>query len=260
MLASEMVIDWRKCALRSEIEFSKALLSQPVIYTDFIHLFNPHVPWGGDFNRIIDGKITRLDQFDRIVTQVNRIHKDKGLDKPDRFDIRAPVLDETHWKDYLLDRGYRLLTAIFFNSPTQLIELPTGFTLYTPTPGEYFDWYEGSTKLNSYYEDGWFKRHLSLKANFIQVFKPYWLLNGKDLVGWVYSANLGRYTRLFEVEIDKSFRGSGMGRLLLQAMIGEGYRQATDYVLLQSSEQLRQFYEKCGFRECSSNSVIRLIE
>ena len=76
----------------------------------------------------------------------------------------------------------------------------------------------------------------------------------------MYSANLGKYSRLFEVEIEQHFQGQGMGRLLLQAIISEGYSQGAEHILLQANDRLRLFYEKSGFRECSQNSIIRLIQ
>jgi len=254
------MINWDEYALNSEIEFSKALLSQPVEYPDFIHMYNPFVPWGGDFNRALNIKVTGLDYFEHIVSQIKRVHQEKGLDKPDRFDIRKPVLDEMQWTDSLLKKGFTMQAAIFFNSPTKMLELPSGYTLYAPSETEYFDWYAKLTETRGYFDDNWYKLLLPLQANFIQVFKPNWLLKDKDLIGWVYSAYLGNYCRLFEVEVVSHFQGMGMGRLLLQEIICEGYRQGAEYILLQSNAYLKPFYEKCGFKECSRNSIIRLIE
>jgi GNAT superfamily N-acetyltransferase len=253
-------INWDECALTSELEFSKALLSQPTEYPDFIHVHNPYVTWCGDFNRALRVKITDFQSFDRIKTQIEQIHREKRLDKPDRYDICTPPLIEKQWHDHLLQMGYDLLTAIFFNIPTKETELPVGYSLYSPSKTEYLDWYSELAKTQGYYAEEWFNQHLPLKENFIQSFKPYWLLKNKDMVGWVYSSNLGRYCRLFEVQIEKHFQGHGMGRLLLQAIINEGYRQGTEYILLQANDRSRSFYEKCGFVDCSRNSIIRLIQ
>lgn len=38
-------IDWAGIALRSEIEYSKALGSVPTEYTSFCHLYSEAVPW-----------------------------------------------------------------------------------------------------------------------------------------------------------------------------------------------------------------------
>ncbi len=253
-------INWDECALDSELEFSKALLSQPIEYPDFIHMYNSHVAWCGDFNRALWVRITDFQSFDNIKSQIEQIHQEKRLEKPDRFDIRTPVLDEKQWRDHLQKMGYALQTAIFFNAPTKEMDLPTGYSLCTPSNAEYFDWYSQLAKSQGYYDEDWFKQHLPLKANFIQVFRPYWLLKNKDLVGWVYSSNLGKYCRLFEVEVEQHFQGQGMGRLLLQAIVSEGYKQGGEYILLQSNNRLRPFYEKCGFVECSKNSIIRLMQ
>lgn len=253
-------MNWDERALYSEIEFSKALKSQPIEYPNFIHMYNHLVSWCGDFNRALGVRIPTLQSFDEIIARVEQIHQEKKLDKPDRYDISPPVLDEGRWKDYLLKKGYRLQTAIFFHAPTVKIELPASFSLHSPSYTEYFDWYTGIAKSQGYYNDDWFEQHLPLKANFIQLFKPYWLLKDKEQIGWVYSANLGEYTRLFEVEIHQHFQGQGMGRLLLQAIIAEGYSQGAKFVLLQANEQLRRFYKKSGFKECSKNSIIRLIQ
>ena len=111
-------IDWAANALLSEIEFSKALKSQPTTYPSFIHLFNPHVPWGGDYNRVVGVKLTDFGSFDGVYAQVEEIHHQKGLEPPDRFDIAPPTLDENMWQGYLNAEGYTLRTAIFFQTPT----------------------------------------------------------------------------------------------------------------------------------------------
>jgi hypothetical protein len=85
--------NWFEKALHSEIEFSKALQSQPTQYPNFIHLYNPHVPWGGDFNRAVGVQITDFRVFDEIIIQVEQIHLEKGLERPDRFDALPPALE-----------------------------------------------------------------------------------------------------------------------------------------------------------------------
>jgi GNAT superfamily N-acetyltransferase len=252
-------MNWDECSLNSELEFSKALLSQPVEYPGFIHMYNPHVPWGGDFNRALRVKITDFQSFENIKKQIEQIHLDKRLEKPDRFDICVPVLDEKQWRDHLQEMGYGLQTVIFFNAPTRKMILPAGYSLYSPSNAEYFEWFSGLARSQGYYGEEWFKQLIPLKENFILMFKPYWLMKNKDLVGWVYSANLGKYCRLFEVEIEQHFQNQGMGKILLQAISSEGYRQGTEFILLQSNNRLRPFYEKCGFLECSRNSIIRLV-
>ena len=251
-------IDWAAKALLSEIEFSKALKSQPTTYPYFIHLYNPHVPWGGDYNRAVGVNLTGLELFDEINAQVAEIHQQKRLDPLDRFDIAPPPLDENMWQGHLNAEGYTLRTAIFFQAPTQPIELPAGFTLYQPSSDEYLAWYNKLADEQGYAASDWFQPSLPLRKNFIKVYQPYWLMRYGEQVGWVYTAHLGDFSRLFEVEIKPQFQHQGMGRLLMQAVIAEGHRQGTRHILLQTSERLRPFYESCGFRECTRNSIIRL--
>lgn len=251
-------IDWVQTALDSEIEFSKAYKSQPRVYSNFIHLYNQSVPWGGDFNRAVGVRLTDFDSFDQIVAQVEQIHKDKGLDRPSRYDLYPPALDEGLWRDYLAQRGYRLETAVFFYSPAADEVLVSEFALYTPSWDEYLEWYCSLAKSRGYYDEQRFQMVKSLQENFVRVFKPYWLLKNDEMVGWVYCANLGKYTRLFDVGVRPEFRGQGLGKTLLQAIKIESGRQGAQFVLLQAGERLRQFYEKSGFRECSKNSIIWL--
>jgi len=251
-------IDWAANALLSEIEFSKALNSQPTTYPYFIHLYNPHVPWGGDYNRAVGVKLTDFESFEDVNAQVSVIHHQMRLEPPDRFDIAPPALDENMWQGYLTAKGYTLRTAIFFQSPTQPVKLTAGFTLYHPSTDEYMAWYIKLAEEQGYAATDWFQPSLPLKENFSQVFQPYWLMRGEEQVGWVYAAHLGGFSRLFEVEIKPQFQRQGMGRLLMQAMIAEGYSQGTRHILLQTSARLRSFYEKCGFQECTRNSIIRL--
>ena len=253
-------INWERNALDSEVEYSRALKSEAVEYLKFIHMYNAFVPWSGDFNRAVGVKITDFQSFEEIICQVERIHKEKNLERPDRYDIYSPTLDRSLWQDYLLEKGYKLDTAIFFCAPTLSEYLPSGFTLKVPSEQEYIDWYRHLIQLRGYYDEQWFQMLVPLQLHFIRVFKPYWLLREGDLVGWVYCANLGEYVRLFEVEINQDFRGQGFGILLLRAIRMECDKPGAQFILLQSGESLRNFYEKAGFRECASNSIVRLTE
>ncbi len=252
-------ISWAEKALHSEIEFSKALKSQPTNYPDFIHLYNPYVAWGGDYNRAVRVTLSVFDTFDDVNAQVAAIHYQKQLEPPDRFDIAPPALDESTWKGFLKRRGFSLRTALFFQASTQPVELPAGFTLYHPSTDEYLAWYIKLAEEQGYATADWFQQSLPIRRNFCQVFIPYWLMRAETQIGWVYAAHLGDFTRLFEVEIKPDYQGQGMGTILMQAAIAEGYRQGTQHILLQTGEWLRPFYEKCGFRECSRNSIIRLM-
>jgi GNAT superfamily N-acetyltransferase len=252
--------DWVEKAACSEIEFSKALKSQPTQYPNFIHLYNPYVPWGGDYNRAVRVILSGFDEFDAVNAQVETIHSQKGLEPPDRFDVAPPALDESTWQDFLKQRGFSLRTVLFFQALTQLVELPDGFTLYHPASDEYMAWYRQLAREQGYAAADWFEQSIPLRLNFCRVFKPYWLMRKERQIGWVYAAHLGDFTRLFEVEIKPEYQGQGMGKLLMQAITVEGYRQGTQHILLQTGERLRPFYEKCGFRECSRNSIIGRIQ
>jgi GNAT superfamily N-acetyltransferase len=252
-------IIWPEKALHSEIEFSRALKSQPTTYPNFIHLYNPYVPWGGDYNRSVGVGLTGFEAFDEVNAQVADIHRQKELEPPDRFDIAPPALDESLWQDYLKQRGFSLRTALFFQVSTQPVGLPAGFTFYHPSTDEYMAWYIKLAEEQGYASADWFSQSLPLKENFSQVYRPNWLMRDREQVGWVYTAHLDDFTRLFEVEIVPQFQRQGMGRLLMQAVIAEGYCRRTQHILLQAGERLRPFYEKCGFRECSRNSIIRRI-
>jgi len=248
--------NWDEVALSSEIEYSKALKSEPVEYPRFTHLYNPFVPWGGDFNRAVGVKITDFQSFEDITSQVESIHREKALERPGRFDIYPPVLKENIWRNYLLDKGYRLSTALFFSAPPLEYTLPPEFTLENPSQDEYIAWFCHIVQSRGYFEEEWFQKVKPLQLNFASIFKPYWLLRGSDLVGWVYCAALEGYARLFEVEVVEDYRGKGMGGLLLKAIRAEGKKMGVQSILLQSEESLRRFYEGAGFQECTRNTSI----
>ncbi len=249
-------INWEKAALTSEIAYSKALKSEPKEHPNFIHMHNPFVPWSGDFNRALGVKITDFHSFEAFTSQIEAIHREKGLEPPSRFDIAPPVLEKSLWQSYLSQKGYRLSTAIFFCAPTVNYSLPPEYKLEIPSKDDYLIWFQQLAKSRGYYEDSWFQKIKPLQTHFSQVFRPYWLLKEGNLIGWVYCAKLGKFSRLFEVEVDEEYRGQGIGKLLLQAIRAEGYQMGAEYILLQAGERLRKFYENAGFRECTSNSIV----
>lgn len=118
-------MDWASSALDSEIAYSKALKSEPMAYPTFIHLYNAFVSWGGDFNRAVGVKISDFHSFAEIVSQVESIHQAKKLEKPNRYDIYPPALNEAVWRDALFQQGYRLETVLFFYAPTLHERLPS---------------------------------------------------------------------------------------------------------------------------------------
>jgi GNAT superfamily N-acetyltransferase len=204
--------------------------------------------------------VTDFQSFEEIKRQVETIHQEKGLEKPNRYDLNPPPLDQGRWGDYLRQKGYSISKAIFFSAATGQYDLPSDFSLKIPSTDEYLDWFCRLVQSRGSYDEVWFQKIKPLQLNFSHVFKPCWLLKGKNLIGWVYCANLGNYARLFEVEIQPEYQGRGMGKLLLQAIRGEVCKMGVEFILLQSGEGLRIFYEKAGFQECTKNSIIWLKE
>jgi len=252
-------MDWERRALDSEIELSRANKSMPIEYPNFIHMYNAFVPWCGDFNRALGVKLSDFQSFEDVVGQVESIHRQHNLERPNRYDIYPPALDEAVWNGHLAEKGYRLETAIFFCAPTLSGNLPSEFTFGVPAEQEYMEWFCRLAQSRGYYDEQ-VQRVGPLQLNFARVFRPYWLLKDGALAGWVYCANLGEYARLFEVEICEEFRGQGLGQTLLRTVRIEGGKLGVPFILLQAGEKLRGFYEKAGFRECARNSTIWLRE
>lgn len=199
-----------------------------------------------------------LASFDRVVAQVQRIHRTRGLDRPDRYDVYPPALNEVPWRAPLAQRGYRMHRSIWFCAATLEEDLAQGIELYTPGAAEYIAWYHERQKAQDWYDETDWKRLRPLQERFARAFRPYWLLQDGARVGWVYCGTLKGYGSLFDVWIEPPFRGQGLGRTLMDAIRLEGRKQGLQYVLLRTSESRREFYEKCGFRECLQSSTIRL--
>jgi GNAT superfamily N-acetyltransferase len=252
-------INWAEVALRSEVEYSKALGSVATAYADYVHLHNAALPWGGDFNCAVGVQITDYASFDRIVARVERIHEEKGLERPDRYDVHPPPLDEVTWGDHLAEKGYRLGRSVWFCAATREASLPAGVELYTPCEEAYIAWYHERQRTQAWYDEGAWQRLRPLQVGFARVFVPYWLLRDGARVGWVYCGYLGDYGSLFDVWIEPAYRGQGLGRVLMNAIRIKGRRRGIQYLLLRTSESRRGFYEKCGFEECLQSSTIRLV-
>ena len=251
-------IDWTERASRSEIEYSKARGGVTVDYPEFTHIHNRFVPLAGDYNRAVRVRLGDFDSFDRVVRTLRQVHREHRLDPPDRLDVLPPSLDEVAWNEYLTPRGGRARTVLFFTAAALPGPMPEGFKFYVPSEKEYSRWYRRRVEASDWFDEEWFAAAMPLQLGFIRVFKPYWLLEDGQRVGWVYCANLGDYCRLFEVEIEENRRGSGLGTLLMQAARIEAEKLGASHVLLQADERLRAFYEQAGFTECTRNSVIRL--
>ncbi|MEZ4733430.1 MAG: GNAT family N-acetyltransferase [Caldilineaceae bacterium] len=248
--------DWTTAALHSEIAVSTAYGGVPTAYPTFTHIHNSFVPWAGDFNRAVGIQCTSYNSFLAAVAQVEDRHQTLRLDPPTRFDLHPSTGAEPSWVAQLANHNSRVETALFFQSPTQQIATTQQLTLYTPTPEEYTTWYHQRQQAQSFYTVTYWDVLLPLQLRFIQTFQPYWLLYNSQMVGWVYCAVLGGYSRLFEVEISESWRGRGFGTALLHLLQTHCYQQGITHILLQSGERLRPFYERAGFQICVRNRVV----
>jgi GNAT superfamily N-acetyltransferase len=58
----------------------------------------------------------------------------------------------------------------------------------------------------------------------------------------------GNYARMEELIVDDRARGTGAGKLLVNAAIAEARRRGCELITLYAREHTRAFYEKAGFR------------
>jgi GNAT superfamily N-acetyltransferase len=58
----------------------------------------------------------------------------------------------------------------------------------------------------------------------------------------------GHYARMEELIVDDSARGTGAGKILVNAAIAEARRRGCGLITLYAREHTRAFYEKAGFR------------
>ena len=247
-------INWALYALNSEIEYSKALGGIPNVYDNFIHIHNPFVPWCSDFNRAVGIKARTLEELDHVINKVKELHTLYKLNQPNRYDFDPQACVKKSWQNYFQENNFTTSSAIFFKSKS--IITPLNIEFYLPTEHEFIRWYYTQQKERDYFDIKWFNELKPLKLRLIRVFKPHWLMSKNEIVGWVYFANLGEYARLFEVEIAERHQGKGYGKILLAAVKSKAKQLGLKYVLLQSNENLRTFYEKCGFEECSRNITL----
>lgn len=251
-------INWAQRAFHSEVAYSAALGSEPSVHAGFIHLTNEVVPWGGDFNCALRVQLTDWQSFVRVRGRVEELHRQRGLDRPDRYDIYPLPLDEAAWQPALKREGYDLDRLVWFSAPTRETTLPPGIRLYTPDPDDHIAWYHERQKKSAWYDAADWERLRPLQEAFARVFVPYWMFRDEVHVGWVYCGYLGAYGSLSDVWIEPEYRGQGLGRMLLDAIRLEGCRQGVEHLILRTSASRRPFYEKCGFRECLQSSSIRL--
>lgn len=59
--------------------------------------------------------------------------------------------------------------------------------------------------------------------------------------------NMGRVGHIEDVIIDNSFRGHGLGKLLIESLTSRAHNRGCYKVILDCDESNVRFYEKCGF-------------
>jgi len=251
-------VDWPGMVLESEILYSEALGGKNEYFEKFIHIYNSYVPWAGDFNRALGIKLNNYKDFEEIEEKVRDIHRRYNLHVPDYYDVLPPLLRDEVWCDYLSQKGYYFYNILYFQAPSISKILPRSFSFYKPSEDEYMEWYEKEQKRKSYYTSEWFELIKPCQINFIKTFTPYWLIEDSTVTARLYAGGRDDFFRLFDVEVEEKYRGQGRGRILLHAVRIEAGKEGRKYVLLQTAERLRPFYERCSFRECFAGSAIRL--
>jgi len=251
-------LDGGRLLMDSEIAMSCAYGGVATRYPGFTHVYNPHVPWCGDYNRALDVDANDPEAFFEIVERVEDIHAKNGLERPDRYGLRSPVDDEDAWREQLAERGFRIGSGLAFWSPTKGITLDPAYTVRIPGDDEYIDWHHKRVAERSWYDDEWYAEMKPCQAAFVKVFRPYWFERDGEFLGWVYCGKFSNSGRLFEVELLEQFRGQGIGRSIMDAVRQEAARAGIDRIILSTGEERRRFYESAGFRECTRKSVIRL--
>lgn len=59
--------------------------------------------------------------------------------------------------------------------------------------------------------------------------------------------NLGRVGHIEDIVVDKDFRGSGLGKVIVNALVSHAKKSDCYKVILDCAESNVGFYEKCGF-------------
>lgn len=251
-------IDWMARAVESEVAYSEARGGTATAYDDFIHIHNSHVPWGGDYNRAVGVRVSSLEEFADVIRQVERIHEERNLERPDSYDTYPSLEGDGEWIDGLGDIEHRSWTDVFFKLEVGTVRLPDGFEWRPVGEDEYLQWRRAMQQKEGWYDAEAWELGLPLERQFIQTYRPYWLFENGHRVAWVHCANLGSHFRLFDVEVDKPLHGRGYGKILLQAVAAEAGAQRVAHILIRCVERLRGFYESCGFDECGKGTVVRL--
>ena len=251
-------IDWASKALQSEIEYFKALGGKAIEYHDFIHIYNKLVPLNGDYNLAINIKISDYNSLNKIIDKIEFLHQEKKLDIPNNFYISPPILNNKKWKGYLEKLGYEFCDVYYFRANSENLDTPSEYKFYSPTDNEYFQWFTKTRKSEDWYDEDTFQMTLPSQVRFYKIFKPYWFYKNNNMIGWIYCADLGEDSRLFDVFIKEEYRRQGMGTIMLKLIRTLAYNNGSSVVLtsVHAIKRLRKFYESAGFVECSSNSLI----
>jgi GNAT superfamily N-acetyltransferase len=258
MPLNDHVADWYRSACDSEIAYSVALGGEVQRYSNFIFIYNRSIPFSGDYNRALDCRVGDRASLERIVEEVECIHDELGLEPPREFGIRPPVFERELWLEFLKGRGYGLRRATFFTAAA-IAEKPESRTrLYRPGVDEWRQWYDRDQRSRPYFNEVMYRHTRKSREALTTVFSPFWLVCKDRLVAHAYLANLGGFGRLFDVEVEESFRRRGHGKELLQFLRRECHRQGLEYLLTEvlALDRLRPFYESCGFREAGAYSIL----
>jgi GNAT superfamily N-acetyltransferase len=251
-------INWIERAVVSEVAYSVARGGTATAHKGFIHIMNTSVPMGGDYNRAVGVRACSLDEFAAVAAAVGAIHDDNRLAAPDSYDTYPSDEGDGDWVDHVDEIGHQAWPDFFFNLSVKDRSLPSGFEWRPVSAGGYLAWRMTQRKHECWFDQDEWDLQLPSERAFIEIYRPFWLLENGCLVAWVHCANLGGYFRLFDVEVAEAQRGRGYGKLLLQAVEAEASRQGVSHILIRCAERLRGFYEACGFEECCRGSVIRL--
>jgi GNAT superfamily N-acetyltransferase len=250
-------IDWCTRALDSEVRFSEARGGVARSFGRFIHIHNPHVPWIGDFNRTLGVRVSTPEEFAAVVEAVEALHRVAALERPNRYETHPAVGEAEAWLDGLPDPEARASRVYFLCAEADAAPLPAPYE-WAPIPDEvYLGRWAAEVKAAGYDPEGISRDRMILERKFIQTFRPFWLLVAGAVYAWVQCAVQGPVLRLFDVTVEPSSRGRGIGRRLLQAARLEAARVGATHVLVRCGAAARPFYLACGFEECARGTVIR---
>jgi len=248
-------VNWKEVSIDYELEYSKARGGTLEIYSDFIHISNKKVPYGGDYNRTVAVSARTAERFKEILDIVRKIHKRDGVLPPDRFDFTPPIL-APEWQIIADSLGYRLKTSVYLHSPTLPQQSFPPYRLYFPSDEKFQEWYTEQQKTRPYWTEQMLKEIIPIQMEFIKVFKPLWLMEGKRPIGWIYCQLHNGFLNVFELELLEEYRGKGIGHIFMQLIRAEAGRLGAISLIVQTTPEIKNFYIKCGFSVISENTVL----